>query len=77
MKFVTLSLLTGMILLTACSTSKIGNATDSALCSELKDPIDQAVNTTLEYSDRTPAPVINDWATVTRGFDKGCESYNK
>ena len=66
------------MLLTACSTSSLDKviqtkATDSALCTELKEPISNAIDTTLEYSNETPAPVINDWATVTKGFDKGCE----
>lgn len=62
-----------MMLLTACGTSRIGTSVDSALCIELKAPFDKAVATTLEYRNDTPAPVINDWASVTRGFDKGCE----
>lgn len=63
-----------MMLLTACSTSITGTSIDSALCEELKEPFDRAVETTLEYRKTTPAPVINGWALVTRGFDKGCET---
>lgn len=62
-----------MILLTACSTWSPGNTTDSALCTELKVPIDNAVDTLIEYKNTTPPPVINDWTVVTRGFDVACK----
>ena len=66
-------LLIGTMPLTACSTLGTGKAVDSALCGELKFPIDVAVNTTIEYADRTPPQVINDWTTVVKGFDAGCK----
>lgn len=67
-------LLTGMMLLTACNGSRIGTSVDSALCEELKGPVDRAVATTLEYRATTPAPVINDWTSVVKGFDAGCKT---
>lgn len=66
-------LLSTVMLLTACSTLKIGEATDSALCSELSVPIDQAVETTLTHKEKTPAPVINSWTRVVIGFDAKCK----
>lgn len=66
-----------MMLLTACSISGIEKATnqkatDSALCSGLKEPIDKAVDTTLQYQKDTPAPVVNDWTSVVKGYDSVC-----
>lgn len=67
-----------MMLLTACSTSLTGSqrqvASDGALCIELQGPIDKAVATTLEYKATTPAPVVNDWTSVVKGFDAGCRT---
>lgn len=62
-----------LMLLTACATSSLdravqSKATDSAAC-ELAEPIDEAVEITLEYAESTPAPVINSWRVVTQGFD--------
>ena len=64
-----------MMLLTACSTLGTGvsnTATDSAICEVLEKPIDEAVETTLEYSGSTPPQVINKWSVVVKGFDAGC-----
>lgn len=66
------------MLLTACSSSEIDKATDrdsvdSALCTELEEPINEAIDITIDYSDRTPAPVINSWTLVVKGFDAGCQ----
>lgn len=66
------------MLLTACGSSvteriKNKEASDGALCEELQNPIDKAVETTLANSSRTPPQVINDWTTVVKGFDAGCQ----
>lgn len=69
-------LLVALMLLGGCATSSLdkaiqANSTDAALCSEL--PVDEAVGVTLEHAGETPTEVINAWALVVVGFDRGCE----
>lgn len=68
-----------MTLLTACGSSVTDRAlsreaADSALCAELEEPINKAVNTTLEFADSTPPQVINSWTSVVEGYDAGCKN---
>ena len=69
------SLLIPLMLLTACATSGIvtNEANDSALCTELKEPIDSLADTLLDFQGNTPAEVINGGTRVIRGFDAGCK----
>lgn len=59
---------------TACGSLGIVNqkANDSALCSELKTPVDDLANSLLDNQEKTPANVINKGTVVIRGYDAGC-----
>jgi len=57
--------------LSTCGT--VEQDSSSGLCKGLKDAIDEHADTILEYSKRTPAPVILSGTKVIKGYDEGCK----
>ena len=48
-------------------------ANDSALCAELREPVDTWVEAMLDNQEKTPEPVIVTGTRVVKGYDSGCE----
>ena len=64
------------MLLTACSTSgieiKTREATDSAICEGLREPIDTFVDVVIKEQKNTPDEVIIKGTRVVKGYDSVC-----
>ena len=61
-----------LLMLGACVSTSL-QATDNAICIELKVPIDSLATTLVAEQEKTPDEVIIKGSTVVRGFDKACE----
>lgn len=70
-----------VMLLTACGTSKVEQikervivreSADSALCSGLKDPVDDLAGALLKRQKETPDEIIIKGTTLIKGYDSVC-----